>query len=160
MGRTPDPVALKLLKGTGKGRDQAGMQVPIVPAFERGAPVPPDWLSPPARALWDQLAPSLAALDIIKPEDYTTFVTYCEAWATYREALERVRFEGLTSSHPKTGMPHKNPSYAILEAAGHQLLRLAQEFGLTPAAELRLARGPAVVVDEDDPFDVGEAQAQ
>ena len=69
-------------------------------------------------------------------------------------ALARVRAEGLTMINPKTGMPHKNPALVVVETAGMQLLRYAQQFGLTPVAELALAQPPKPDIDVDDPFAV------
>ena len=54
----------------------------------------------------------------------------------------RIRAEGLTIVNPKTLMEHKNPALTALEVAGRDLLRYTQEFGLTPAAELNLAKPP------------------
>jgi P27 family predicted phage terminase small subunit len=150
-GRRPDPIPLKILKGRGNGIASTGYPIPAAPAFNRGAPDPPDWLSTPARDLWDRIAPGLEELDLLKPEDYTTLVSYCEAWATYLEALEQVRAGGLIVDNPKTGMPHKNPALAALETAEVHVLRFAQEFGLTPAAEVALAR-PKRDDDTEDPF--------
>ena len=109
-------------------------------------------LSPVARELWEATAPTLEALNLIKAEDGPVFEAYCECWATYREALAIVRAEGLTLINPKTGMAHKNPALVVVETAGMQLLRYAQQFGLTPAAEVALARPAQLDVDVDDPF--------
>ena len=152
MGKAPQPAALKLLGGRSPGRDSGGRPVPDVPRFERGAPQPPSLLSPVARELWEATAPTLEALNLIKAEDGPVFEAYCECWATYREALAIVRAEGLTMINPKTGMAHKNPALVVVETAGMQLLRYAQQFGLTPAAEVALARPAKLDVDVDDPF--------
>jgi P27 family predicted phage terminase small subunit len=158
-GRPPDPIPLKILKGRGKGLDVAGYRIPDPPVFNRGAPDPPDWLTTTARELWDRIAPGLDRLDLLKPEDYTSFVAYCETWSTYLEALEQVRAGGLIVSHSKTGMQHKNPAVSVLENAGTQLLRFAQQFGLTPSAEVALAR-PGKLDDTDDPFAGPQQQQQ
>lgn len=150
-GKPQDPIPLKILKGRGNGIASTGYPIPDPPAFTRGAPDPPEWLSAHARELWDQIAPGLEALDLLKPEDLTSFASYCETWTTYREALEQVRSGGLIVENPTTGMPHRNPALQALESAGTQLLRFAQQFGLTPSAEVALAR-PGKLDDTDDPF--------
>jgi len=68
------------------------------------------------------------------------------------KALRLVRSHGLTCRHPQTGLQHKNPAVGIVETAGGQLMRFAHKFGLTPAAEVALARPPRADVHEDDPF--------
>ena len=49
-------------------------------------------------------------------------------------------------------MEHKNPALTALEVAGRDLLRYTQEFGLTPAAELNLAKPPRPDAGDHDPF--------
>ena len=156
-GPAPDPIPLKILKGRGNGIAAGGKRIPTAPAFDRGAPDPPDWLSTDARELWERIAPGLERLDLLKPEDYTTFVAYCECWATYIEALQQTRSGGLIVINQASGMPHRNPALAAVETSGTQLLRFAQEFGLTPAAEVQLAR-PGKLDDTDDPFAGGQSQ--
>ena len=36
MGRTPEPIGLKILKGNGRGKDCAGRPIPDVPPFREG----------------------------------------------------------------------------------------------------------------------------
>lgn len=151
MPRRPDPIGLKLLKGRAPGRDQAGALVPTPPAFERGMCACPEHFDADARELWQRVTPGLEQLDLLKPEDYGALVAYCETWSTYQQALRCVRADGLTVQNPKTGMPHKNPAQAIVETASMQLLRYAQEFGLTPASENAVAKY-ASDVDDDDVF--------
>jgi P27 family predicted phage terminase small subunit len=134
-----------------------GRPIPDVPTFERAAPEPPEWLSLDGRELWAKIAPGLERLDLLKPEDYSTLIAYCECWATYREALATIRRDGLTAENPKTGVLHKHPALFALETANTQLLRFAQEFGLTPAAEIALARPPKAELGED-PFAGGAVE--
>lgn len=157
MARPPQPLPLKMLKGRGGGRDSRGYAIPTAPAFEHEPPEPPDWLSEEALALWRRLAPALDRLDVLKDEDREAFTAYCETWATYVKALRLVRSHGLTCKHPQTGQ-HKNPAVGIVETAGGQLMRFAREFGLTPAAEVALAKPPKAI-SGDDPFAAPAGQA-
>lgn len=81
-------------------------------------------------------------LDLLKPEDRALLSAYCETWSVYVAAVQRVRAEGLTITSPKSGVVHRNPAVTVAETARMHLLRLASEFGLTPAAEQRLAVAP------------------
>ncbi|AFE16492.1 hypothetical protein MRGA327_09870 [Mycobacterium tuberculosis RGTB327] len=47
---------------------------------------------------------------------------------------------------------HRNPAVTVAETARMHLLRLASEFGLTPAAEQRLAVAPGDDGDGLNPF--------
>ena len=64
----------------------------------------------------------------------------------------RIRAEGLTIVKPKTLMEHKNPALTALEVAGRDLLRYTHESGLTPAAELNLAKPPGPDTVHHDQF--------
>jgi len=151
-GPAPDPVPLKILKGRGNGRDSMGRPIPAVPKFNRGAPDPPPWLDPEAAALWARVAPSLERLDLIKDEDAESFAAYCTAWSRFVAAVKTYQREGLTATNPSSGRISTHPAVHVAMAAGRNLLRYAQEFGLTPAAELNLGKPPRPDVDIDDPF--------
>jgi len=49
-------------------------------------------------------------------------------------------------------MEHKNPALTALEVAGRDLLRYTHESGLTPAAELNLAKPPGPDAGDHDQF--------
>lgn len=81
---------------------------------------------------------------------------YCETWSRYVKAVQQCRAEGLVLTNPGSGRTHANPAAAIAHTAAAQMLRFAQEFGLTPAAEARLATAPIDDSDTtDDPFTAG-----
>jgi P27 family predicted phage terminase small subunit len=151
-GPAPQPVPLKILKGRGHGLDQAGLPIPAVPKFERAAPEPPVWLADEARELWTRVAPSLDRLELLKCEDREVFAAYCTAWARFVTAVKLYQTEGLTRRHPTTGHSVTHPAVKIAETAGRDLLRFAQDFGLTPSAEINLAASPKVAAAVDDAF--------
>lgn len=134
------------------GRDSGGRKVPESPKFIRQAPDAPDWLDAEALAEWRRVAPTLERLDLLKPEDRALLSAYCETWSVYVAAVQRVRAEGLTITSPKSGVVHRNPAVTVAETARMHLLRLASEFGLTPAAEQRLAVAPGDDGDGLNPF--------
>lgn len=105
-----------------------------------------------ALAEWRRVAPTLERLDLLKPEDRALLSAYCETWSVYVAAVQRVRAEGLTITSPKSGVVHRNPAVTVAETARMHLLRLASEFGLTPAAEQRLAVAPGDDGDGLNPF--------
>lgn len=152
MPRPPKPARLKLVEGRSPGRDSGGRKVPESPKFIRQAPDAPDWLDAEALAEWRRVAPTLERLDLLKPEDRALLSAYCETWSVYVAAVQRVRAEGLTITSPKSGVVHRNPAVTVAETARMHLLRLASEFGLTPAAEQRLAVAPGDDGDGLNPF--------
>ncbi|MCB5343935.1 phage terminase small subunit P27 family [Mycobacterium tuberculosis] len=152
MPRPPKPARLKLVEGRSPGRDSGGRKVPESPKFICQAPDAPDWLDAEALAEWRRVAPTLERLDLLKPEDRALLSAYCETWSVYVAAVQRVRAEGLTITSPKSGVVHRNPAVTVAETARMHLLRLASEFGLTPAAEQRLAVAPGDDGDGLNPF--------
>jgi P27 family predicted phage terminase small subunit len=150
VGRTPEPIPLKILKGRGNGKDIAGRPIPTPPAFERGIPDCPAWLSPGAKEVWETYGPMLDDVDAIKVADGLVFAVLCETAASYAAAVQRVWEQGEVLYNEKTGCAHKNPLVTVVEAARRDLLKLATQFALTPVSEVALAT-PAI--DDDDPDD-------
>lgn len=150
MGRTAQPAALKLIKGRSPGKDSAGRAVNSGPAFKRIPPDPPEWLTGEARAEWDRVVPGLTRLDLLKPEDRSVLVTYCETWARFVEATRVVQRDGLFIEAKQGTLAH--PAVGIARAAGRELRALAAHYGLTPSTEQALARGADDGDEEDNPF--------
>lgn len=149
MAKAAAPAKLKLLSGRSPGRDSGGREVNPGPAFRRLPPEPPEWLSEEAAAEWARVVPGLARLEILKAEDRAALASYCEAWATFREATETVQREGLTIEARQGTLTH--PAVGIARAAGREVRAWAAHFGLTPSSEQALAKG-ADDGEDDNPF--------
>ena len=141
------PATLQLLNGRGEGKDSAGRPVAPTPAFKRGAPNPPTWLSREAKAEGRRIVPGLTRLDLVKPEDRATLAAYCEVWSRWVAAVADIRKHGLTvrnTSVKKDGTEStwftKNPAVAIAEQAETRLRQYANDFGLTPAGERNVSK--------------------
>jgi P27 family predicted phage terminase small subunit len=152
VGKPSQPLPLKILKGRGNGKDIAGRAIPQPPAFNRGAPTPPDWLNPEARGEWERIAPELERLDLIKPEDRGIFAAYCLAWSRLVRAEAICAAEGLTLTNPTTGRVGTHPAALIAAAASRDLLRLGSQFGLSPLGEVGVAKPAKPAGDEFDAF--------
>ena len=73
----------------------------------------------------------------------------CETWARWKTAQAIIENDGLTVTTSQGVGRH--PAVAIAEAASRDYRSWAAEFGLTPAAESKLAtKGPSG--DDDNPF--------
>ena len=152
MGRTPEPIPLKILKGRSLTKDIAGRPIPTPPAFERGIPDCPAWLSPGAKEVWETYGPMLDDVGSIKIADGLVFAALCETAASYAAVVQQVWEQGEVLHNPKTGCAHKNPLVTVVESARRDLLKLATQFGLTPVSEVALATPAAPESDDDDPF--------
>lgn len=163
-GRRPAPAKVVQMKGRRPGVDSGGRKIPETPAFRRGVPEAPGWLSREARAEWDRVVPGLQLLDILKPEDRANLAAYCETWATFVMATRRVHDEGdtveeVTTTRGANGTSTRrrevvNPFIAVARAAGKELRGFAAQFGLTPSSETALGKaGGPDGGDEDNPFE-------
>jgi P27 family predicted phage terminase small subunit len=150
MPRTAKPATLKLIEGRAVGRDSGGRKVEKGPAFKRVPPEAPEWLSEEAAAEWERVMPELSRLDLVKESDRAALASYCEAWATFREATETVQRDGLTIEARQGTLAH--PAVAIARAAGREVRSWAAHFGLTPSTEQALARSGGDDGDEANPF--------
>ena len=151
---TPRPATLKLLNGVSPGRDSGGRLVPTPPRFERAAPEPPDWLGAEALAQWQRIVPALDELGIVKPSDRALLVCFCECWSRFVHAVRMYKTEGIVVTTPDSGCLRRHPAVGIASEAAAQLRGIANEFGLSPAAERFLNIAPR---DDDapDPFTAG-----
>jgi P27 family predicted phage terminase small subunit len=123
-----------------------------VPAFERVAPQAPDWLPLEARAEWDRVTPEMDRLGILKRIDGTALAAYCMAWDRFVTASAIVAEEGMVLHDDKAGRAQRHPALLTAEAASKELRAWANEFGLTPSAEQRLATKADGNGDQGNPF--------
>ncbi|SEB85323.1 phage terminase, small subunit, putative, P27 family [Rhizobiales bacterium GAS191] len=145
-GRKPTPPYLKLLRGN-PGKRALRPSLPVERPSE--PPRPLAFLPPYAAEEWRRLAPQATRLGVLSPLDWGPFGAYCEAYSTWRlavEALDRIR-----AAEPRTGGllvkgadggAVANPLVRIERAAAETMLRAAGEFGLTPVARAHLASPP------------------
>lgn len=145
MGRTPEPAALRLLKGRSPGRDSGGRKVTAPPQAVPACPERPGWLTPDAGDMWERVTPELERLGVLGRIDLGALAAYCEAWATWRAARRLLDAEGVVVKG-KDGNPVRNPALLAANAASSELRAWAIQLGLTPAARQRMA---APHVDDD-----------
>jgi P27 family predicted phage terminase small subunit len=111
-----------------------------VPAEEpKAVPVvecPPE-LSPIARQEWDRIAPELAAAGRLTPFDRGPLAAYCTAYALWVEAVDALQKYGAMIKSP-TGYPVQSPCLATANRQVDVMIRIAGEFGFTPASRSRL----------------------
>jgi P27 family predicted phage terminase small subunit len=136
-GRTPKPAHLKLAGGRGNGTDSGGRVVPEPPPFKRAPPVKPDDLSPAASRMWDQVVEGLGSVDSLKSIDSFALEALCEAYARWHTAKTERLADGLTTfTSQGQGV---NPLVRVEAEASREFRAWCSEFGLTPAAEMKIA---------------------
>jgi P27 family predicted phage terminase small subunit len=93
---------------------------------------PPE-LSPAAKQEWDRIISELTATDMLKIFDRAALAAYCEAYALWIEAVENVHKYGAVMKSP-SGFPLQSPYLSIAARQVDTMLRIATEFGFTPAS--------------------------
>jgi len=133
-GRKPKPTRLKALTGNPGKR-------PLNPAELNPEPAMPECpaeLGPVARREWDRLVGELAALRLLTNLDRAALAAYCGAYALWAEAMEAIQKYGTMIKSP-TGYPIQSPYVAIANRQAEIMMRIASEFGFTPASRSRVS---------------------
>ena len=145
-GRRPKPSYLKVLQGTNRP-DRVNESEAMPDALLERAPL---HLSKAARQEWRRMGERLLAVGLITVLDNPAFALYCEAWAKWREAEDRLAAEGMVYLAP-SGAPHVSPYYQIAAQERQAAYRFLIEFGMTPASRSRVKAAPKP--QAADPFE-------
>ena len=133
-GRRPKPTRLKLLTGNPGKRPLNERE----PEPEPTIPDCPPELGAVARREWDRLASELGKLRIITNLDRAALAAYCGSYALWAEATEQIEKYGSMVKSP-SGYPQQSPYLAIANRQTEIMMRIASEFGFTPASRSRIA---------------------
>jgi P27 family predicted phage terminase small subunit len=149
-GRRPKPTRLKMLTGN-PGRRPLNINEPKPEAVVPECPVE---LGPVARREWDRLAGELAPLRLLTNLDRAALAAYCGAYGMWAEATEAIQKFGTMVKSP-SGYPVQSPYVSIANRQAEIMMRIASEFGFTPASRSRISTPSA---DERTLFDIIENQ--
>jgi P27 family predicted phage terminase small subunit len=96
----------------------------------------PAELPPLAREEWSRIVGELIALGALSKFDRGPLAIYCGAYAMWAEAMKALEEFGTMTKSP-TGYPVQSPYVAIVNRQAELMLRIAGEFGFTPASRSR-----------------------
>lgn len=136
-GRRPKPTRLKALTGNPGKRPFNEDE----PRPEPAIPDCPPELGPIARREWDRLVGELASLRLLTNLDRAALAAYCGAYALWAEATEAIQKYGAMVKSP-TGFPIQSPYVSIANRQAEIMMRIASEFGFTPASRGRINTPP------------------
>lgn len=142
-GRKSAPARLKIVGGRGNGTDSGGRKVPEPPPFTRELPTKPSDLTPVASAMWDSIVDALPKANLLKPLDGFALQVGCETFARWHAAKTLRLTAGAGSgllAKTSQGMG-VSPLVRVESEASREFRAWCAEFGLTPAAEVKLAAG-------------------
>jgi P27 family predicted phage terminase small subunit len=139
----PTPTAVLKLRGStliSKRRETAEVKGLY------GTPECPDWLDAEAKAAWNQLVPMLVGMNVLTRVDANALARYCRLWSRWRKMEAFIEDKG--EMYPLRGEDggvkcfQQWPQVAIAHRLALQLVKLEQEFGLTPSARARIQLTP------------------
>lgn len=133
-GRRPKPTRLKILTGNPGKRPLNTNE----PRPEPETPECPVELGPVAKREWERLVVELSKLRILTQLDRAALAAYCGAYALWAEAMEAIQKYGTMVKSP-SGYPQQSPYVAIANRQAEIMMRIASEFGFTPASRSRIA---------------------
>lgn len=148
-GRKPKPVALKVLEGNPGKRALPG----DIPKTDEKPPACPSWLLAEAKKEWRRVCPILHELGLLKQVDRTALAGYCQAYARWRQAEEKIGKRLTYGYTNKAGARNKlaKPEISMAQRYLDQVKSFCAEFGLTPSSRSRMTL-PGVG-DEEDPME-------
>ncbi len=107
----------------------------------------PPWLDGESSAIWEDLAPELHRLGLLKTLDVAVLAGACRWWAIYRKADRALR-RGLVQTTKAVGQTRR-PEVGIAKEAFEAAVRVFQRFGVTPSERTKLT-APAAKAAGDD----------
>ena len=108
------------------------------PRPDSGIPECPAELGPVAQKEWHRLIGELTSLRMITNLDRAALAAYCGAYALWAEATEALQKYGTMVKSP-SGYPIQSPYVAVANRQAEIMMRIASEFGFTPASRSRIS---------------------
>lgn len=133
-GRKPKPTGVKIYQGN-PGKRPYNPNEPMPPVE---LPECPAVLSDSAREEWNRVVGVLARFNMLTALDRAALAAYCESYAMWTEAVTAIRRYGTIVKSP-TGYPIQSPYVAIANRQAEIMVRIASEFGFTPASRSRIS---------------------
>jgi P27 family predicted phage terminase small subunit len=133
-GPRKQPTRLRIARGDpSKEGEHAGEPMPPI-----GNLTPPSYVIGKSREKWDELIPILVSMKVMTQADLETLARYCVVWEQWCRYLDQMR-RGLDvlvirDKDGKVKYMQSAPAATMFVKLGQTLLRIEQEFGLTPSA--------------------------
>jgi phage terminase small subunit len=132
-GRPRKPVAIRKAQGNPGKR-----ALPAEPAYQPGEPRKPRFLTARARAIWNEEAPHLLAIGVLKTNHGPAFGAYCQTIADFEAVHARLEKEGWVGKD-RFSQEKPHPLLAELGNLRRMIFVGANQFGATASAGSRVA---------------------
>lgn len=140
MGNPRKPTALRVIQGNPGRRPIPKNE----PRPRPGIPYQPKHLDAYAREEWDRMAAELLGIGLVTPIDGVPFAAYCvcvSRWRQSEESLARMKARDPVTNglliKTTNGNVIQNPLIGIANRSMLMAIRIAGEFGMSPAARAR-----------------------
>lgn len=148
-GPRPEPTIIKMAKGN-PGKRPLNKSEPRPPSDDI---TPPDWVTGVARSKWDEVVPKLIGMGVMTNADIDTIARYCTMHEQYVKYLEQVR-RGLDvlvirDDKGKVKYMQSTPAATMMNKLAASMLRIEQEFGLTPSSRTGIVAKETQATDID-----------
>lgn len=150
-GPPKQPTVLRLLKGSPSHHRKNKLE----PLPDKDAITPPEYLAGASLAKWNQVLPGLIATGVVTNADVETLARYCTMYEAWLQCLRQIRRAGdWFAVYDKSGKmvnAKSTPSALMLVKLAAGLLRIEQEFGMTPSARGNIVANKKQAQPEIDP---------
>ena len=137
MGRRgPKPTPTSILKLRGSARARSRANEPELPELDE-EPKCPAWFPPVAVRKWTEVIDSLRTMGLLTAADLDQVQFYCVAYAKWIKAEAKLKRGGEVVTH-KNGVEGRSHWLRIAGDAMDRMMKIAAEFGFSPAARTRL----------------------
>ena len=145
--RGPKRTSTKILalRGSPKAVARRAADLEPQPEVSDGIPSPPMQLSIPAEKVWNYLCMELDKLGVLTAVDSFALSRYCMVWCEWKKAISFVEEKGeVYWGTTKAGedIVRRFPQVEIAARYADQLLRMEQQFGMTPASRSNIEVQP------------------
>ena len=156
-GPRKQPTRLRLLRGD-PSKEGKHANEPVPPA---GAVTPPEWITGKSLDKWNEVVPKLEAMGLITPADTEAIGRYCamyEQWVRYLDQVRRgLDVLVIRDKDGKVKYIQSTPAAIMFVKLAQSMLRLEQEYGLTPSARAGMEIKHSEVKNELKAFLEGSA---
>ena len=148
-GPAAEPTVIKMARGNpGQRRPNAREPKP-----KAGNIKPPKYLTGESLKCWKSITPGLIATGVMTEADVPTLARYCTMFEQWLRCLAEVRAgrDVLTIYNDDGSVKYQQqtPAATMQQKLAASMLRIEQEFGLTPSARTGIV---AQTEDEEDPL--------
>lgn len=134
--RGPAPTPTKLLEARGSWLAKTRKREPK-PDLCEDLPKPPRWLPKTSRTHWNAYGEEIMRLGVMAGIDRIALALLADALAEYTKAQREFHKQGFFHVSDK-GARIQNPCVGAMHQARLHVLKLLQEFGLTPSSRARV----------------------